>query len=145
MDNLEDICYIRVKFSEIDMMERAWHGTYVSYFEDGRESFGRHYPGIGYADMKHAGIYAPVYELHVKYYAPLAMNDIAEIHTKYVYKLGARLDYTYQIYRESDQTLCAAGSTVQLFIDSHGTLMLEKPAYYMEWQKKFLPHLLEDL
>ena len=48
---LTDICQIRVKFSEMDAMLRVWHGNYVKYFEDGRESFGRHYPGIGYEVM----------------------------------------------------------------------------------------------
>ena len=138
MKELEDICRIQVKFSEIDSMQRVWHGSYVTYFEDGRESFGRHYPGIGYADMQRTGIYAPVYELRAKYYAPLFLNERAEIHTRYVYKLGARLDYSYRIYRESDHTLCAEGSTTQLFIDLQGELMTELPPYYREWQKKYL-------
>lgn len=138
MKELEDICRVQVKFSEIDSMRRVWHGSYVTYFEDGRESFGRHYPGIGYADMQRTGIYAPVYELRAKYYAPLFLNERAEIHTRYVYKLGARLDYSYQIYRESDHTLCAEGSTTQLFIDLQGELMTELPPYYLEWQKKYL-------
>ncbi len=29
----------RVRFSEIDSMQIVWHGEYVRYFEDGRESF----------------------------------------------------------------------------------------------------------
>ena len=37
---LIDICRVRVKFSETDAMQRVWHGSYVTYFEDGRESFG---------------------------------------------------------------------------------------------------------
>lgn len=45
---LEDICRMTVRFSEIDSMQRAWHGSFVTYLEDGRESFGRHYPGSGY-------------------------------------------------------------------------------------------------
>lgn len=138
MKELEDICSVQVRFSEIDSMRRVWHGSYVIYFEDGRESFGRHYPGIGYADMQRAGIYAPVYELRAKYYAPLFINERAEIHTHYVYKLGARLDFFYRIYRESDHTLCAEGSTTQLFIDLQGELMTELPSYYQEWQKKYL-------
>ena len=116
MGTVEDICRVQVKFSEIDSMQRVWHGSYVTYFEDGRESFGRHYPGIGYADMQRSGIYAPIYDLHVKYYAPLALNDVAVIHTCYVYKPGARLDYHYKVYRESDGTLCA--EEPQLFIDT---------------------------
>ncbi len=41
MKTLEDICRVQVKFSEIDSMRRVWHGSFVTYFEDGRESFGR--------------------------------------------------------------------------------------------------------
>lgn len=135
---LEDVCRIQVKFSEIDSMRRVWHGSYVTYFEDGRESFGRHYPGIGYADMQRAGIYAPIYDIHIKYYAPLAINDVAIVHTRYIYRLGARLDYSYEVYRESDNKLCAVGKTTQLFIDPQGQLMVDKPDYYQAWQDKFL-------
>ncbi len=135
---LEDICRIPVKFSEIDSMRRAWHGAYVTYFEDGRESFGRHFPGIGYADIQASGIFAPLYDLHVRYYAPLEINDVAVVHTRYVYKPGARLDYTYHIYRERDSVLCAEGSTVQLFIAPDGKLLVDKPDYYADWQRKYL-------
>ncbi len=138
MKTLEDVCRVMVKFSEIDSMRRAWHGSYVTYFEDGRESFGRHYPGVGYADISASGMYAPVYDLHVRYYGPLEINDVAVIHTTYVYHPGARLDYKYQVYRESDNLLCAEGTTVQLFIDPQGQLMVDRPDYYQEWQEKYL-------
>ena len=114
MQDLEDICKVRVKCSEIDSMCVAWHGSYVAYLEDGRESFGRHYEGIGYATMQEAGIYAPIYDMHIKYFASLRINDVAEIHTHYVHKRGAR------------------------FIDPQGQLMIDKPDYYKAWQKKYL-------
>ena len=138
MKELVDICHIPVRFSDIDSMQRVWHGSYVTYLEDGRESFGKHYPGIGYADMQRIGIYAPIYDMHIKYYAPLILNDTAIIHTQYIYRLGARLDYVYKIYRESDQILCAEGNTVKLFIDHQGQLMVNKPEYYQKWQDKYL-------
>lgn len=138
MRTLEDICRVPVRFSEIDSMRRVWHGSFVTYMEDGRESFGRHWPGIGYADMQEAGIYAPVYDIHVRYLAPLAMNDVAVIHTRYVYHPGARLDYAYRIFRESDSALCAEGSSVQLFIGAGGDLLTEAPDYYQEWQERYL-------
>lgn len=138
ISTIEDICLIPVRFNEIDSMKRVWHGSYITYFEDGRESFGRHYPGIGYATMQQSGIYAPIYDIHVRYFAPLVMNDIAEIHTCYVYKPGARLDYHYRIYRQGDNLLCAEGETTQLFIDTHGMLMTDKPDYYQQWQEKYL-------
>lgn len=135
---LTDICRVRVKFSETDAMQRVWHGSYVTYFEDGRESFGRRYPGIGYADIQRSGIYAPVYDLHVRYLAPLRVNDVAEIHTRYVPKPGARLDFEYEVYREEDHVLCATGSTTQLFIDPAGQLLLDLPDYYARWKEQFL-------
>ena len=135
---LTDICRVRVKFSETDAMQRVWHGSYVTYFEDGRESFGRHYPGIGYADIQRSGIYAPVYDLHVRYLAPLVVNDVAEIHTRYVPKPGARLDFEYEVYREEGHVLCATGSTTQLFIDPAGQLLLDLPDYYVRWKEKFV-------
>lgn len=138
MRMLEDICRMPVRFSEIDSMKRVWHGSFITYLEDGRESFGRHYPGIGYADMQRAGIYAPVYDIHVRYLSPLVMNDVAVIHTGYVYHPGARLDYEYRVYRESDGVCCAEGSTTQLFIDSRGALLTDIPDYYQKWQDKFL-------
>ena len=134
---LEDVCKVRVKFNEIDSMKRAWHGSYIIYFEDGRESFGRHYAGIGYEDIVRSGIYAPIVDLHIKYYGPLALNDVAVIKTRYVYKRGARLDYSYEVTRESDGKLCATGTTTQLFIDENEQLLLEAPQYYLDWQKKF--------
>lgn len=134
---LEDVCKVRVKFNEIDSMKRAWHGSYIIYFEDGRESFGRHYAGIGYEDIVRSGIYAPIVDVHIKYYGPLTLNDVAVIKTKYVYKRGARLDYSYEVTRESDGKLCATGTTTQLFIDENEQLLLEAPQYYLDWQKKF--------
>lgn len=138
MKKLDNIYCVQVRFNEIDSMQRVWHGAYVTYFEDGRESFGRHYPGIGYADMQQAGIYAPIYDIHARYYAPLTINDMAMIHTSYVYKPGARLDYNYKIYRVSDYTLCVEGDTTQLFIDQQGELMVDKPDYYQKWQEKYV-------
>ena len=134
---LEDVTRIRVKFSEIDSMRRAWHGSYIKYMEDGRESFGLHYPGIGYADITASGIYAPIVDVRVKYYGPLALNDVVVIRTRYVYHPGARLDYSYEMRRESDNALCCRALTTQLFIDQNEQLMLDKPQYYLDWQRKY--------
>lgn len=122
----------------MDPMSIVWHGSYVKYLEDGRESFGRHYPGIDYATMQAAEMPAPVYDVHMKYFASLGLDDVAEVHTHYIYKLGARLDYRYEIYRERDHALCMKAETTQLFIDKNGELMLDKPEYFEKWQKKYL-------
>lgn len=135
---LEDVCQVNVRFSEMDPMRIVWHGSYVKYLEDGRESFGHHYPGIDYLTMAKAQMPAPVYDVHMKYFAPLGMNDVAQIHTTYVYHMGARLDFRYEIYRLRDHQLCLKAETTQLFIGPDGELLLDKPDYFEEWQRKFL-------
>lgn len=135
---LEDVCRVRVRFSEMDPMHIVWHGSYVKYLEDGRESFGRHYPGIDYLTMAKAHMPAPVYDVHMKYFASLGIDDVAEVHTIYVYHIGARLDFRYEVYRERDHELCLKGETTQLFIGPDGGLMVDKPAYFEAWQRRFL-------
>ena len=41
---------IRVRFNETDPLGIVWHGYYITYFEDGREAFGRQH-GISYLDV----------------------------------------------------------------------------------------------
>ena len=133
---MKNIVRIPVKFSELDPMFRVWHGNYVKYFEDGREAFGKEFPGCDYDIMMKTGITAPIYDIKVRCLAPLSMNDVAVIHTTYVYKPGARLDYKYEISRERDGVLCCTGSTTQLFIDPNGEQLYIEPDFYIEWKNK---------
>jgi acyl-CoA thioester hydrolase len=36
---LTDTIEIQIRFSEVDSIKMAWHGSYVKYMEDGREAF----------------------------------------------------------------------------------------------------------
>lgn len=128
----------RVRFSEIDSMRRVWHGQYVTYFEDGREAFGRLFSGIGYADMQREGIYAPIYDVHFRCLAPLCLDDEFTVLTRYVYHRGARLDFQYTIARASDGEVCCKGTTTQLFIDRNGELMTDLPDFFRDWQTRHL-------
>lgn len=134
---LSDTLEVRVKFSEIDSMRCVWHGSYVKYLEDGRENFGRRYPGIGYDVMLREQVYAPMYDLQMKYLAPLSLNDIAVITTTYHYHPGARLDFSYEVRRKGDQRLCLTATSTQLFINAQGEQLLLRPPFYEEWLKKY--------
>ncbi len=141
--SLEDIIRVPIRFSEVDSMGVVWHGAYVALLEDGRESFGRHFPGIGYADIAASGIYAPVHDLRLRYVASLHMNDVARVHTTYEYHPGARLDFAYRIFNDRTGELCLKAHSTQLFITPEGELS-DIPPYYAEWQRRYVPHLLEE-
>ena len=127
-----------VRFSEIDSMQVVWHGEYVKYFEDGREAFAREYPGIGYLDFYANGYTAPIVDLQLQYISPLTVNDIATIETRYIDTAATKICFEYIIHRQSDGALVARGSSVQVFVDSEGNMVLNKPSFFEEWKKKWI-------
>ena len=48
-----------IRFSEVDSMKVVWHGSYMLYFEDAREEFGRKYK-LEYLRIAEFGYYAPL-------------------------------------------------------------------------------------
>ena len=129
---------LRVRFSEVDAMRVVWHGEYVRYFEDGREAFGREYPGLGYLDFYANGYTAPIVDMQLQYISPLTVNDVAVIETRYMDNAAAKLCFEYIVRRQSDGALVARGSSVQVFVDSEGNMVLNNPPFYEEWKNKWL-------
>lgn len=127
-----------VRFSEVDSMQVVWHGEYVRYFEDGREAFGREYPGLGYLDFYANGYTAPIVDMQLQYISPLTVNDVAVIETRYMDNAAAKLCFEYIVCRQSDGALVARGSSVQVFVDSEGNMVLNNPPFYEEWKNKWL-------
>lgn len=127
-----------VRFSEVDSMQVVWHGEYVRYFEDGREAFGREYPGLGYLDFYANGYTAPIVDLQLQYLSPLTVNDVAIIETRYIETAAAKLCFEYIIRKESDGALVARGSSIQVFVDSNSEMALNNPPFYEEWKKRWL-------
>ncbi len=134
------ICHttFRVRFSEVDSMNIVWHGDYVRYFEDGREAFGREYPGLSYQDIYKSGFLTPIVELNVSYKHPLTVDDTAIVETRFIDTPAAKICFEYIIRRESDGVVIATGNSVQVFIDENKELQLLSPVFYENWKKKWI-------
>ena len=135
---LKNVTYTTVRFSEVDSMQVVWHGNYVRYFEDGREAFGRQYPGVGYMDFFANGYTAPIVDMQMQYLLPLTVNDVAVIETRYIDVAAAKLCFEYIIHRQSDGALVARGSSVQVFLDKDGNMCLNNPMFFEEWKRQWL-------
>lgn len=134
---LVDRTTARIRFSEVDSMQIVWHGVYVKYFEDGRESFGYKY-GLSYMDVHAYGYMIPMVSLNLSYKIALAYEDEIIIETRYIPSEAAKIVFEYTVYRASDMAVAATGESVQVFIDGKDrSLELQKPAFYEEWQKKW--------
>ncbi len=129
---------INIRFSEVDSMKVAWHGSYVKYLEDGRENFGRQYKGLGYNDYFESGFVTPVVNLNINYKQSLVYGDRAIIETRYIASEAAKIIFEYIIYRESDMAVMATAETTQVFVSLDGEMQFESPEFYLNWKKQWL-------
>lgn len=125
---------IRVRFNETDPLGIVWHGYYITYFEDGREAFGRQH-GISYLDVFDCGYTTPIVKSVCEHKLSLRYGDVARIETTIVDTPAAKMIFRYKIFDVNNEIACT-GETTQVFLDKKGELMLTNPPFYEEWRKK---------
>lgn len=125
---------IRVRFNETDPLGIVWHGHYITYFEDGREAFGRAH-GLTYLDVKNAGFSTPIVKSSCEHFLPLKYGETFTIVTTLIPSDSAKLIYTYQLFNKNQKVVCK-GETVQVFLDSENNLCLYNPEFFQSWKDK---------
>ena len=133
---LIDRCKIVVRFSEVDSMHIVWHGEYVRYFEDGRESFGRKY-GIDYLCIQKNGYTAPIVDLSCQFKASLRYGEEAIVETRYISTDAAKIVFEYIVYKSDLKTIAATGHSVQIFLNNADEMELVNPQFYAEWKERW--------
>jgi len=126
---------VEVRFSEVDSMNIVWHGSYVLYFEDAREAFGKKY-GLGYLDIFGNGYYAPLVDLRFNYKKPLVYGHKARVEIGFRNTQAAKIIFDYEIYDTQDGSLIATGYSVQVFLDRQYQLTWTNPPFFEEWKHK---------
>ena len=115
-------------------MKIVWHGNYLKYFEDGRESFGVKYH-LGYLDVYRHNVMIPIVQVRCDFKKPLVYGDTAIVETRFVNSDAAKILFEYTIYRSSDNEIAATGSSMQVFLTPEGELLLTPPPFFTEWKK----------
>jgi acyl-CoA thioester hydrolase len=126
-----------IRFNEADPLGIVWHGHYIRYFEDGRESFGRKY-GVSYLDFYQQGLAVPIVSVDCQYKRPLRYGDIVIVETTYIPLEAAKLQFEYKMFESKSRDLVAVGSSLQVFVDAKTfDLQLTIPPYFAAWKKKW--------
>ncbi len=126
---------IRVRFNETDPLGIVWHGYYITYFEDGREAFGREH-GISYLDVHEHGYTTPIVKSVCEHKLSLRYGDVARIEATIVDTPAAKMIFRYTIFDANNEVACT-GETVQVFLDKKESLLqLSNPPFFEEWKKK---------
>ncbi|MEN8190789.1 MAG: thioesterase family protein [Thermodesulfobacteriota bacterium] len=125
----------RVRFEEVDLIGMAWHGRYVSYFEDGRIAWGDKY-GLTYMTFRENEVMAPIVQMHFDFKSPLRFDETMRIDTRLHWCDTLRLNFSYKIY-SSEERLAATGYTVQLLCDRDTNIILIPPDWIVEFRRKW--------
>ena len=128
---------IKVRFSEVDSMAIVWHGSYVKYFEDGREAFGKKY-NLGYMHVYRQNYMTPLVKFDINYKTPLVYEDEAIIKTTFVDNPAAKIIFEYEIRNKKTNAIVATGETIQIFMNTDRKLELTTPTFFENWKKENL-------
>lgn len=129
---------VEVRFCEVDSMGIVWHGSYVKYFEDAREEFGRNYD-LGYLKIFGEGFYAPLVKLDFNYKKPLVYGNKMVVEIEYIPTEAAKICFEYRIYSGEGEKreLMATGNSMQVFLDKDYQLVWANPSFYEEWKERW--------
>jgi len=136
MNELRISTPIIARFSEVDMMAVAWHGSYVKYLEDGREDFGKQF-GLEYMTVYDAGFMTPIVRMNIEYKSPLFYGKTAEIETVFINSPAAKIRFEYTVKCSETGRIIALAWTEQVFINAETReLELTPPEFFIDWKKK---------
>lgn len=135
-EKLIDQKTIRIRFSETDALGMVWHGNYIKFFEDGRDSFGEKYQ-LDWLKMHELGLVTPIVKSTVEHKKTLTYGDRVRIETEFVNEAAAKLHFKFRIFNNDTNHLAALGETLQVFTDKKGELLLNNPEYYLEWKARW--------
>lgn len=132
---LTDRTEVNVRFGEVDSMGIVWHGNYVKYIEEGRESFGHKY-GISYLDIYANNVMSPVVKMNIEFKKQVQYGDRLIVETEYIDSAAAKIIFRFKIFRKADNELVATAESTQVFIDLNKEMILYPPPFVLDWKKK---------
>ena len=117
----------KVQFSEVDSLRIVWHGNYIKYIEEARDSYCLH-RGWDFKRLEANNCVTPIYDLEMHYLHPATLGDELLVTATLQPIKGAKLIFDYEI-KLTDGTMILTGQTTQLFTDLKGNLIATRPDF----------------
>lgn len=115
MSELTVAVEVEVPFHDVDVMEVAWHGHYLKYFEIARCALLRRFD-YDYPQMQASGYLWPIVDCRVKYIKPARYGQRLRIEARLAeYENRFKMDYIITD-APSGETL-SKGHTIQIAVD----------------------------
>ncbi len=110
---------LRVRYAETDKMGVVYYANYLAWFEVGRCEWLRTL-GWSYREMEAGGTLLPVIEACCEYRQPSRYDDVMEIRARATLLSPVRIRFDYEVVRQADGVVSAAGHTVHAATDAAG-------------------------
>ena len=122
---------VEVPFHDIDLLEVAWHGHYVKYFELGRAALLRRID-YDYPQMRDSGYAWPVVECYLKYVRPARYGQTLRVSATLI-EYENRMKINYEIRDAVSGEKLTKGYSVQVAVDMrNGELQFVAPPCLLE-------------
>ena len=105
---------VEVPFHDVDVMEVAWHGHYLKYFELARGALLRAID-YDYPQMRDSGYLWPVVECHLKYVRPARYGQELRVTAELV-EYENRMKIAYVVRDAASDEVLTRGYTVQVAV-----------------------------
>ncbi|NWF57326.1 MAG: acyl-CoA thioesterase [Syntrophaceae bacterium] len=122
MSSLTHRAEIRVTYAETDAMGIVYYANYLRWLEVGRTELMRSL-GIAYKEMEDQGTFLPVSEVYCKYHGSARYDDILIVETSVDFVKRASIQFSYRIFRKSDESQLVTGTTLHAFVDRDGEIV----------------------
>lgn len=127
----------KVRFVETDMMGVVHHSNHFRWFEMARVEYLRQ-AGVLLLDLMAQDIVFPITDVACQYKASARFDDWLLIKAKLADLSRAKMVFTYEIVRESDNTLLATGRTQNVFTDAGGRIIRLPMEYHSRLHALFM-------
>jgi acyl-CoA thioester hydrolase len=120
---------VRVRYAETDQMGVVYHANYLIWFEVGRvelmRTMGFEYKAMETEDDCHI----VVAEAHCHYEKPARYDEVLRVRTRIAEWRNRIVKFSYEIFRDADETLLTTGSTTHIICGSNGRPKALPPKY----------------
>jgi acyl-CoA thioester hydrolase len=117
--SVKNVTSYRVIYGDTDQMGVVYYANYLRWFESGRSELLRQI-GLPYVKIEEQGFHFPVTEVSCRYAQSARYDEVVKIETELSALGRATLTFNYRVFRESDDSLLATGSTRHACIDHAG-------------------------
>ncbi len=121
----------KVRFVDTDMMGVVHHSNYFKWFETARTSYLKA-AGVSLWDLMDDDYSFPISDVRCTYKVSAKYDDDLKIYTKLLEITKAKMIFSYQIVRTSDDILLAEGYTCNIFTKVTGKVTRLPDKYYLK-------------